>query len=200
MTELFDFLTLEQSKVPGWCIPEKALALASIVIALRPAISLEIGVFGGSSFLPIAMAHKTIGYGMAIGVDAWDSVVGVREQTTNEDREWWSKLDINAIYNNFQNQLDKYKLHGVTQIIRKESRHYQIPHHIGFAHIDGSHGDTATSDIVRVAPNIMAGGIMALDDLQWPGGAVTRGEARLLQFGFKKLYALGTGAVYQRAT
>ncbi len=34
-------------KLDGWCVPEKACDFAAIILALRPALSVEVGVWGG---------------------------------------------------------------------------------------------------------------------------------------------------------
>jgi len=185
-------------KIPGWCVTEKAMVLAGIVATLRPEVSLEIGVYGGSSFLPIALAHKMIGRGIAIGIDPWSNATAMREQTREIDREWWSSLDLEKIYTGF---MENIKLHGLEKFVRihrNESRNVPPPNQIGLLHVDGSHGDTAVGDMMKFAPKVHPGGFCVTDDTTWHGGAVARGEQRLIGLGFKKLYALGTGAVFQR--
>lgn len=197
MKELFQTIESLQT-LPGWCSNEKACTLASMVLALRPALTLEIGVFGGRSFLPMALAHKAIKTGICVGIDAWDKDVAVREQTTNEDREWWAKVDQHQIYANFMQQIYNHDLDKIVQIYRVESRNFQPPNQISVLHIDGSHTQTATTDMVRFGPKVVMGGFLVTDDTDWKGGGVAAGEQRLVQFGFKKLYGLGTGAVFQK--
>ena len=45
----------------GWATAEKCCTLASLVLANKPALAVEIGVWGGRSLLPVAMAMKAIG-------------------------------------------------------------------------------------------------------------------------------------------
>jgi len=79
---------------------------------------------------------------------------------------------------------------------RLPSRHVEPPPGIGLLHIDGAHDNVAIQDVVRFAPQVVIGGLVVLDDLNWSGGAVTRAAIRLEQLGFRFLYPIGTGAVY----
>jgi hypothetical protein len=56
----------------GWCSKEKACAFIDLVLQEKPQTCVEIGVFGGKSLLPVAMALKSLGQGIVIGVDPWD--------------------------------------------------------------------------------------------------------------------------------
>lgn len=55
----------------GWCTLEKAYALAAAVIMLRPSLVVEVGIWAGRSFVPMALALKQIGKGQIIGIDPW---------------------------------------------------------------------------------------------------------------------------------
>ena len=196
---LFNILQEIQPKLPGWCNPLKALTLASIVIARRPACSVEIGVYGGSSFIAIAVAHQLIGYGKAIGIDAWDNQVAVAAQTENESREWWANQDLEKIYQDLFALLDLHGMGNVAQLVRQQSNRVTPPNSIGLLHVDGGHNDQAITDVVRFAPRVEPGGFVVTDDTNWTGGGVQRAEAMLITMKFRKLYALGTGAVFVRA-
>lgn len=198
MTNLFETIIRTNPKLEGWCDVQKAITLASIVLAIRPEVSLEIGVFGGRSFLPIALAHKAIGRGVAVGVDAWDKNVGIREQTTPEDKKWWSELDMEKIRTGFMALIPEYGLENFTRIVRTQSSTFTSPTNIGLLHIDGAHSDTAINDVINFAPHVVVGGICVMDDIGMFGNHVTRAAQRLQQMRFKQLYALGTGAVFQR--
>ena len=196
---LNEILTKVQPGLPGWCDPRKALTLASIVIARRPACSVEIGVYGGSSFIAIAAAHQFIGYGKAIGIDAWDNQVAVAAQTENESREWWANQDLEKIYQDLFALLDLHGMGNVAQLVRQQSNRVTPPNAIGLLHVDGGHNDQAVTDVARFAPRVEPGGFVVTDDTQWVGGGVQRAESMLLTMKFRKLYALGTGAVFVRA-
>ncbi len=84
------------------------------------------------------------------------------------------------------------------QIIRKDSKTYDPPNGIGLASIDGAHSETAMHDMVKVAHRVVIGGFIVTDDTNWTGGGVSRGEQKLIQMGYKKLFCVGTGSVMQR--
>lgn len=198
MIELFEQIAEVQPGLPGWCSPEKAATLAALVLAQRPNVTLEIGIYGGSSLIPLALAHKAIGKGVVVGIEPWDKAAAIAAQTTNEDRKWWDEQDLEGLYVNFMAKLRELSLESVTRIIRKKSNDADIPPALGLAHVDGAHNDQAVTDVVRVAQHVEVGGYMVLDDLTWHGGGVTRAAQRLIQMGYRQLYPLGTGAVFQR--
>ena len=194
---LFETIAKVQPTLPGWCVPEKAEALAAMVVALRPTITVEIGVYGGSSFIPMALAHKHVNWGLAIGIDPWSKAEAMRGETT-ENAEWARTVDYDAIYNAFMGNLTG--LEHVTRIFRQTSDNAPVPNVIDLLHIDGAHTAQAIRDVTRYATKMRAGGICVMDDLDWSGNFVGR-AAQILEreLKFRRLYPLGTGAVYQRA-
>ena len=88
---------------------------------------------------------------------------------------------------------------NVAQLVRQQSNRVTPPNAIGLLHVDGGHNDQAVTDVARFAPRVEPGGFVVTDDTQWVGGGVQRAESMLLTMKFRKLYALGTGAVFVRA-
>lgn len=198
LPQLFERAVSAATSSPGWCDATKAATLASLVVAYKPNLVVEVGVYGGSSLFPMAIAVKETGQGKVIGIDPWDKAIAVNNQTTNEDREWWMNQDYEKLYSDVLRGIDERGLRDYCSIIRKPSDHVDPPFGIGIFHCDGSHNDQAIRDVVRYAPRVEIGGFCVTDDSDWKGGAVARAEQRLLQLGFKRLYQLGTGAVFQR--
>lgn len=197
MTNLFQDIASLQS-LPGWCQLDKSLTLASLILSYRPEITVEIGVFGGRSLIPMALAHKAIGSGLVIGIDAWSKDVAMREQTCDEDRAWWSALDYQKIYRDFIGEINKRDLSKWARIVVNDSLKVIPPTNIGVLHVDGAHSVTAANDMMRFGPHVVRGGFLVTDDTTWTGGGVALGEKKILDLGFKPLYKLGTGAVFQR--
>lgn len=184
----------------GWCSVPKAITLASSVIALRPAVSVEIGVYGGRSFLPIAMAHKEIGIGMAYGIDPWSARESEIGQVHPSDRDYWSKLDHEIIYQHFSKSLVECGAASCAKILRQCSDDADVPDQIDLFHLDGNHSDQAVKDVEKFAPKIRVGGLAFMDDIHWSGGGVERATAKLKSMGFIRLYDLDSGAVFQRVS
>ncbi len=198
MKALFDTIATAQPALQGWCSEEKAATLASIIVSMRPSVSLEIGVFGGSSLLPIALAHKQVGKGLVVGVDPWDRATAVAAQVDQESREWWDKLDYEGLFNGVREMVERHGLKDYCRLVRKKSSLIDVPPGIGLLHIDGAHNDEAVRDVVRFCQHVEVGGYTVMDDLNWQGGGPARAALRLTQMGYRKLYDLGTGAVFQR--
>ncbi len=197
--ELFQTISQFQPRLPGWCTLEKSRTLAALVVALRPEVTVEIGVFGGSSLIPLALAHKAVNGGIVIGIDPWDTSIAVQVQPTTADKEWWASQNMNQIYEGFMREIKGHHLEKFTQIIRKPSAAVTPPNRIDLFHCDGGHDATAIQDVLRFAPRVRLGGIIVMDDLNAFGDSTNIAASRLeTAFGCVKLYPLGTGAVFQR--
>lgn len=189
---------LSGETIPGWCSVEKAQTLAALVVALRPQTSVEIGVFGGRSFFPLALAHHKIGCGTVLGIDPWEAEASAAGQDP-ANAEWWrASVDYEVIYQDFMRRIGSLGVADRAIVARKKSDDVEPPATIGLLHVDGNHGEQAMRDVRRFSPHVSAGGVCILDDLDWGGGAVRASEKFLLSNGFKMLYPLGTGAAYQR--
>lgn len=86
------------------------------------------------------------------------------------------------------------------EIWRSRSDDATPPEGIDLLHIDGNHTEQALRDVDRYASNVIIGGMLVLDDLDWEGGGVQKAKARAMELGFFELYPLGTGLVLQRRT
>lgn len=181
----------------GWTSPAKAQTMAAAIIALRPAFSVEIGVYAGKGLISMAMAHRAIGHGIAIGVDPYQSAASAEGQLNPEDHKFWSELDHEMIFQLASNHIIKFGVQNTCRIERMRSNLFSPPDNIGVLRIDGNHGETVLSDIAKYAPKVSIGGFLFLDDLGWTGGAVVRAAARLKMMGWVELYRLDDGAVFQ---
>lgn len=192
------FQEIEQliPKCHGWCSVERAMVMASAVIAMRPAVSVEIGVWGGRGVIALALAHKLVG-GKVIGIDPWDREASIVGQT-GENLKWWSSVNHEEVYQDCIKRIGDAGLTHCVEIIRAKSDDVTPPKEITILAIDGNHSDQAMRDVNRYAENIVLGGIVFADDLQWDGGGVLKSVERLTEMGFRKLYDLDTGAVFQR--
>lgn len=183
----------------GWCDLEKALTLAAITVALRPNLAIEVGVYGGRSLQPVAIAMKHLGRGKIIGIDPWSKDASVADMTDPAHVAWWSHLDHERVYQKCIAEIQASGISDHVEIIRKKSDDVDPSEWIAdIFHLDGSHEETAYRDTIRYAPSIRLGGICICDDINWSSGAPKRGVEWLLGNGFVQLYPLGTGAVFQR--
>jgi hypothetical protein len=200
LATLFERVERLVLSVPGGTWPHQVTrgrVLAAMVLALRPRRVVEIGVFGGASLLPMALAMREVGQGRIMGIDPWSAEASVEGQE-GENARWWSQLDHEAVYRQFMEAVNREGLSPYVEVVRRRSRDTVPPLEIDIFHCDGNHGPEAIADVNRFGPAVRVGGLAVLDDLDWSGGAVRGAERRLFELGFKFLYPLGTGAVYQR--
>lgn len=198
LPHLFNRIAEINPHMPGWCSIEKAVVLAATVITLRPKIVVEIGVFGGRSLLPMAMAMRELQMdGMVIGIDPWDTKASM-EEMEGENKAWWEKVDHEQIYRECMRYIDQEQVGRWISIHRQRSDEYKLParYEIDLLHIDGSHGDTASCyDVKHYGSRVRTGGILVMDDIGWAQKAYARLSATTY---FRELYKLDTGAVFQR--
>lgn len=182
----------------GWCDFQKAIGLATLVLASHPATVLEIGTWAGKSAIPMLLALKRIGSGKLICVDPWKSEASAHGQTSDADKQWWADADHELIYQEFLANVQKHQLNPFLEIRRMTSEEAEVPPELAIVHLDGNHGPDALRDTMKFAPAVKRYGFFVLDDLNWAGGFVKISEEWLLENGFIKLHELGTGGVYMR--
>lgn len=181
----------------GWCTKEKACVLASCVVATRPQVVLELGVWAGKSAIPLALAVQYNRVGKVIAVDPW-SASASSEGMTGANLQWWSSVDHEDIYRHFIHAVGHFGVSQVLDIRRAKSDDVDPPSDIGLLHIDGNHSEQAVKDVDRFAPKVTPGGFCFCDDIHWTGGGVSKATQALQDLGFRELYKLDTGALYQR--
>jgi predicted O-methyltransferase YrrM len=204
MKELFTKVEqVVNSMQHGWCSVEKACTLASAIIALRATNVLEIGVYSGRSLVPMALAlqwvhqhHNT--RGLIVGIDAWDNTIAI-EGMEGSHRQWWGKLPMEQMYELCKSTLLQYNLVHYVQLIQGRSNDKAIMDRchgvFDLVHIDGSHSEQASMfDVTYYGYKVREGGLLFLDDREWSSKAYQT----LPSIGYKELYQLDTGAVFQR--
>lgn len=181
-----------------WCDLDKAQTLGALVVALRPRVVVEIGVWMGGSLVPLLLALKHVGAGRAIAIDPWAWTASVADED-EENAAWWRKVDHDAAYTKFRDRLAQHELESICEIWRMRSDDAAPPRRVDLLHVDGNHNEQAIRDVQRFAPHVPIGGVLVMDDLHWHGGHVGRAHDIAIAMGFEELYPLGTGAVLQRA-
>ena len=181
-----------------WCTVQKAHTLACLIIGLRPTTVVEIGVWMGGSLIPMALAVQELDAGgRVIAIDPWSSIASVIGQH-GENAAWWSKVDHEDAYQRLCARIAKHELESVVTVHRMPSDNAAVPDSIDLLHIDGNHAEQAIRDVARFAPAVRGGGICVLDDVGWEGEHVARAADDLVGLGFRELYPLDTGKVFQR--
>lgn len=191
----FDFI----SAMDGWTTPQKAEAIFNLILKIKPKLCVEIGVFGGRSLIPVALALKQLGAGKIVGIDPWSAAASAAGQVEPNSEKWWGDLNHENIYTNFIWHLKKQGVESFVEVVRSTSEAASPPAEIDFLSLDGNHGEDAVKDAIKFAPFVKLGGYIMLDDLDWAGGFVRRAEdyIKSIGFSFVKLFDGQTG-LYQR--
>lgn len=178
VVELFKDLKSIVDAIPvdfgGGCPLSKSFLMAYIALKYDLKNYVEIGVYMGRSFLPMAHTIKLIG-GKAYGIDPYDSDTAkefdLAEDKRRKVNEFLDTLDFPKMYQNVFDLCLKLNLDDCSEIIREKSsraaRHFQRDS-IDMLHIDGNH-DTkyVMEDVDLYFPLVRDGGFIVVDDIDW---------------------------------
>lgn len=158
----------------GWCTDEKARHLIKHVLESRPDIIVEIGVFGGSSFVPMLMALRSLGSGHAHGIDPWSVDAALENMKADTNREWWGSLNLDNILKKLEQHLAIQGLAKFCTLHRMKSEEAVSKFEdgsIGLLHIDGNHSEAQSyADATQYFPKVKPGGLIVFDDIWWTDG------------------------------
>lgn len=155
----------------GWCPKEKADRMMELIVKTSPDVVVELGVFGGSSFLPMAAALQYQGKGVAYAIDPWYTAPCL-EGNQGANYDWWASVDLEKIMQHFIKKMHEQKLDARYQLMRKTSKE-ALPSFkdgsINILHIDGNHAEeSALFDAKNWLPKVRSGGYIWFDDANWP--------------------------------
>lgn len=169
-------------ELQGWCPPEKAEKIYDGIIELagkfsEPLACVEIGVWGGMSLTPAALALRDMGRGHITGIDPYTVAAAIEGLGTEGDegrhREAWK----NGTFGEYMAARD-----GCLEAIRANQLGpfcgllVTMPdcvaagfERLHYLHIDDSHSVVTSCRNVRTwLPKLVAGGLLFLDDCCWP--------------------------------
>jgi hypothetical protein len=171
-----------EEQLEGWCLNQKAVAIAEMIIAERPAVCVEIGIFGGRSLVPAAAALRHAGSGVIYGIEAWDPHAATVNPTHAENDSWWHQVDFPRIKRDFFRFIAEMDLTSQVRVIEAtSSRAAALFDTIDYLHIDGSHAMvSAVEDVIHYVRKVRPGGIVLFDDVEWESTAPA--QALLRQF------------------
>ena len=151
-------------KAHGWCWREKADRIYDLACdGVKDAV--EIGVYGGRSFLPLVAGIVPRG-GNVHGFDVYKSY----RLPNAEHQKWWDELDFIEIEQSAKRLLNAFGFGGglITRISSVEASRFYFDETLDYVHIDGSHRTwDALEDIVIWSRRLKPGGWLLLDDTNW---------------------------------
>jgi predicted O-methyltransferase YrrM len=159
----------------GWCTERKALWLADLIAENACHTVLEIGIYGGKSLIPMALAVRQYAPdGTVYGIEAWSGEVAVETPTTDANDAWWRNLDFKFIKTSFLRNMVDNDLADIIKVFEMSSdAAYRCLTAIGLKkfdliHVDGSHSEIqALRDVKTWSALLRPGGILVMDDIGW---------------------------------
>lgn len=146
----------------------RCLAHVELILKANPQRVVEIGVYGGRSLIPQALALKHLGNGGKIyGIDPWRLDIALAGVTEGQ-RPDWSGKDFDRIHAKFIDDVYAYGVQDYVVPIRAKSQDARglfADGSIDVLHIDGSHeSEAAARDVRQYVPRVKHGGYVWLDD------------------------------------
>lgn len=186
----------------GWCTPEKAQAMADLILQEEPLLCVEIGVFGGRSLVAQALALREVAgksgqNGVIWGIDPWTTDAALEGENGNENDEWWAKQNLAQIRNGLLAAIDDNDLWNWVRIaVAKSADLDQSFWDIDILHIDGNHSEEcSTSDVKIWLPAVRPGGWIWFDDTNWKS---TSKAVRMLDKACKVVKDVGACRLYRK--
>ncbi|MGL5003590.1 MAG: class I SAM-dependent methyltransferase, partial [Casimicrobium sp.] len=153
-----------------------AHVIAYLIARFQLASAVDIGVYRGRSFLPMCIALRENGHGIAHAVDPWSKTEAAEKDNhylRAEIDAWIERLDFDAVYRSVIEQIKHNGLEKFAEIHRTTSREaalYFASKKMSFdlIHIDGNHDtNTVVADVETYLPLLNANGFLVIDDVSW---------------------------------
>jgi predicted O-methyltransferase YrrM len=177
--------------IHGWCTPEKALTLINLVYQSKPNLSVELGVFGGKSLLPIAIASKQINLNSkVIGIDAWEAEASLEGTNDKVNDDWWSKINYDEMYEYTKNLMIQNNVDSIVELWKTRSIAVYDKfeeNSIDILHQDSNHSEEISCKEVELYSNrVKIGGFWIFDDTDWK--TTQKAQNLLMSKGYEEYY------------
>lgn len=152
----------------SWCSKDKANLIMDHILSTKPEVCVEIGLFSGSSFIPIAATLRYVNHGIAFGIDPWSNGEAAKGlQLEGDDYKWWSSVNMLSIYNNLLKAIDKWGVDENSKFLRMNSLNASglVPE-IDFLHIDGNFSEKGClDDVLNYLPKVKKDGYVLISNI-----------------------------------
>jgi predicted O-methyltransferase YrrM len=156
----------------GWMEAERMIEMAQLVLDQKPKLIIEIGVFGGRSFISQALALKENGQGKIIGIDPWKTEAAIEGESEANINWWRNNVDLNTIHQYCMTAIWKYSVNNHVVVVRSPSQTAASIfscNSVDILFIDGNHSEEASlRDANFYVPLVKRGGFIWCDDCDWP--------------------------------
>jgi Methyltransferase domain len=153
----------------------KVFMLAELIVAEGLETIVEIGVYRGRLFLPLAGLMAGLRRGAMIGIVPYSPAAAVQTDVEREGIDliaWPETVDWEGIHDAVLAGMARWETAAHSQLLRARSEDVAADfaaRPIDLIHIDGNHDRAAvTRDIELFLPHLKPGGILVMDDIAWP--------------------------------
>jgi len=153
-----------------WCTEEKANLLMDLILLTKPSICVEIGVFNGSTVLPVAATLKYVNHGKIYAVDAWSNVEASKNLRDNSShKDWWSTVNMVDVARDFNSMIKAWALGNYCIPIHSTSENFSSQiETIDFLHLDGDFSSIGSlQDVEMYLPKVKKNGTILLSNATW---------------------------------
>lgn len=169
MKEMYEEIERICMPLDGWTTFDRLKQMADLIGNRDPKIVVELGVFGGRSFLAQAIALKHYKCnGQIYGVDPWRKAAAI-EGENSANAGWWGTIDIEAIHRATMKAMWDAGLEPWATVIRSESQNcHPLFNFIDILNIDANHSEIASCrDVANYLPRVRKDGFIWFDDADW---------------------------------
>lgn len=182
----------------GWCPLDKSLLLAELVIETQSKISVELGIYGGRSLVPMALGAKQFG-GLVIGVEPWENQPALEGDNSKENDDWWTEINLGQVKEAYYHGALNFGTVANTKVLEMTSKQALplIKEYKGIKviHQDGNHSELVSSwEVENYLPLLEKGGYWIIDDTAWE---TTQNAQRLLEKKLKLYHDGGGWRIYK---
>ena len=152
----------------SWCSEEKIDLMMDLILLTKPEVCVEIGVWTGSSALPIASTLHFLKHGKLYAIDAWSNSIATQYwDDSDPNKPWWSTVNMKNIHQTFQDMVAFWKLKKYcTEIALPSVKAVQQVPDIDFLHLDGDYSERGSmQDVELYLPKVKSGGYILLSNL-----------------------------------
>lgn len=153
----------------------KVFLLAELIAAEGLQTIVEIGVYRGRLFLPLAGLMSCLGRGTMVGIDPYSPTAAVQTDVVREGIDlvtWPETVDWEGIHDEVRAGMAHWGTEAHSELLRARSEDVAADfadRPIDLIHVDGNHDRAAvTRDIELFLPHMKPGGILVIDDIAWP--------------------------------
>jgi hypothetical protein len=189
-------------KIEGWCTIEKALYVVDFIEKNSIRTYIELGVFGGRSLLPVALAIKHI-HGIGgdiIGIDPWEIQPCLEGENAKENDAWWASIDLDKMYSYTQNLLKMYNVDDIVRLKRTSSNDYVNnigSQSIDLLHQDSNHSEfTSCREVDQYYDKVKINGFWIFDDTDWE--TTQKAQKKLVAKGYECVHDAVHWKIFKR--